>query len=159
MRIPCLWLSAVTTVVLGTVASAAPFVPPAPGTGVEIVTPCRDGLTLDPYQVWQQVHSNARAETFLRAQYQKQGNSIADFTNWLKCQDFKVSLISGPFGNLEVGQLHIEATFAVKGKHRKPLWSFGWYSDYFETIWAQGFDIIFNSDGQILLVESVEIVE
>jgi hypothetical protein len=157
-QISCLQLSAIVVLVLGTVASAAPFAPPAPGTGVEIVTPCRDGLKLDPYKVWKQVTTKEQAEAFLREQYEKHG-SIVDFTNWLKCQDFKVSLISGPFGTLKSGQLHIEATFAAKGKHRKTLWSFGWYSDYFETIWAQAFDIILNPDGQILLVESVELVK
>jgi hypothetical protein len=156
-QISCLWPSAAVTLVLGTIASAAPFVPPPPGTGVKIVT-CRDGLTLDPYQVWRQVRSKIQAETFLREQYRKQG-SIDNFTNWLSCQDFYVNLYSGPRGTLKVGEMKIEAIFIAKGKHRKTLWNFGWFSDYFETIWSQIFDITINSSGTIALIESIETVE
>lgn len=124
---------------------------------MKIVT-CRDGLTLDPYQVWREVRSKIQAETFLREQYRKQGN-IHNFTNWLSCQDFYVNLYSGPRGSLKVGEIKIEAIFIAKGKHRKTLWSFGWFSDYFDTIWSQEFNVTISSSGTITLIESTETVE
>lgn len=159
MKIGCWRLLVSLSVSVGMAASpafSASYTSQAPGTGVMVDTPCRDGHTLDPYQVWQQVTTEEQAKSFLREQYDKQG-SLDDFLNWLVCQDFSVGVYLGPATSLRAGQRMIEATFFIKPKKRIPLWEldFGWFplSPDPALIWSQRFAIWINSDQKIFAVD------
>jgi hypothetical protein len=122
---------------------------PAPGTGEEVSTPCKPGKTIDPYPVWQNVANEADAETIIRKRYASEQN-LDGFINWFRCQDFKVTLLSGPFASLKAGQIKMDAIFSAKEKSRMPLGRASWYEFEPPIVWAQVFTIrIDTASGKI----------
>jgi hypothetical protein len=110
---------------------------------------------LDPYVVWRGVDGPTGAELFVKQKYLELGSS-KELYNWLKCQGFRLTVFSGPFGTtLKAGDKEINAAFLV-GDHRSgPLWDSGTLA----SIYSHSIVAVVNSEDKLTFVEVGNTVE
>lgn len=107
---------------------------------------CGSGPKLDPFDIWKGVTGPDDARRLLRRHHERIG-SVEGMDDWLECQGFGTSVMTGPFPDVKNAEKKLTAGFHFREHGGRRLWSryIPWPPSY-----AHVFTMYFDEGGKVI---------